>query len=34
VLQPVSRDVKDVSVEEVRAAFADLARETGLIRRT
>jgi ADP-heptose:LPS heptosyltransferase len=30
VLQPVSRDVKDVSVEEVRAAFRELAREAGL----
>jgi ADP-heptose:LPS heptosyltransferase len=30
VLQPASRDVKDVSVEEVRAAFRDLAREAGL----
>jgi len=30
VLQPASRDVADVSVEEVRAAFRDLARETGL----
>jgi ADP-heptose:LPS heptosyltransferase len=30
VLQPASRDVADVSVEEVRAAFDDLARETGL----
>ena len=30
VLQAASRDVADVSVEAVRAAFADLAREAGL----
>jgi heptosyltransferase III len=34
VLQPASRNVADVSADEVRAAFADLARETGLARRT
>lgn len=30
LLQPASRDVRDVSAQEVRAAFADLARETEL----
>jgi ADP-heptose:LPS heptosyltransferase len=30
VLQPASRDVADVSVAEVRAAFGELARESGL----
>lgn len=33
VLQPASRDVADVSVQEVRAAFAELARTTGLVER-
>ncbi len=33
VLQPPSRDVADVSAQEVRAAFAELARETGIARR-
>ncbi len=33
VLQPASRDVADVSADEVRAAFADLSRETGLARK-
>jgi ADP-heptose:LPS heptosyltransferase len=33
LLQPASRDVADVSVEAVREAFSDLARETGLTRR-